>query len=338
MSVFPTGTIKAFLITGLAVPLVIILWLFAAGCDQSNPERYPIITGDDSIATVNNAEIPLSVFQNELNSFLQRYRQLVYPDERQLSVVRDFVITRLIEEELIAQEAVRKGVRVTPEEVDNLAAQSLAPYQSTSMSRVLKGTNIDEERWKEKFTKLMVKEKLVQMEVIEKIAITKREIREYYKEKQNEMQVPQAFRVRNITLSTLKEAQAILRKIKKGDDFINLVRSYSISPDKNNDGDLGFIEDGDLPKVMQDAIFKLGFRKYRKQLSGIIEAQDGFHIFKLISHRKGKKLSQRQATAKIRAMLVHRKQDGAYAKWIKGLRSRSKVVIDQAMLNSEQGY
>ena len=318
--------------------IVTAMLLISEGCDQRDLNQFAIITENDSIATVNNAKIPLGAFRSELSSFLQQYRRLVHPDEKQLDVIRKFVIHRMVNDELISQEAIRKGINVTPEELDHSIAQFLAPYQSTDISSILKGKNINEAQWKDKLAKLMVKKKLVQIEVIDKIAVTKREIRKYHQENRNKLVTPQSFRVRNITLSTKKEAKAILQKLKKGEDFVNLVREYSISPDKNSDGDLGYIQDGDLPKAMQKAIFKLGFNSSRKRISDIVEAQDGFHIFKLLAYQKRKKPTQRQATSMIREILANQKWSAAYAGWIRRLRDNAKIVIDQEMLSSEKGY
>ena len=312
--------------------------LVGSACESGDPAHVAVITEEESIATVNSTQIPLGVFQKELGSFLQRYRQLVDWDERQLGVVRKLVIDRLIKEELIAQEASRKGIQVSPEDLESIKNKSLAPYQGANLSRILKGTSIDEEQWKYKLARLLAKERLVQTEVTDRIVVTKREIRQYYQEHKNEMTVPEAFRVRNITLSTRAEAEAVAQKIKKGENFVQLVRDYSVSPDKSVDGDLGYIEEGDLPEVMQNAIFQLGFRRSKKQWSGIVEAQDGFHIFRLLSYRKKRRLSLSQSTSKIRDILANGKRDAAYAKWIERLKEKAKITIDHATLESEQGY
>ena len=345
MKAFRPGTAKPALSTtngigsnSLLLLLFAAMLLAAVGCNRRDSDQFAIISEDSAIATVNNAKIPLSVFQDEFNLFLQRYRQLIHSDEKRLDTVREFVIDRMINDELIMQEATRKGITVVPEELDNLIARSLAPYQNAKLSRILKGQDIDEIRWREKQTKMAVKEKLVQREVIDKIAVTKREIRKFYLENKNSLVAPRSYRVRNITLSTRKEAQAILKKLKRGESFVDLVREYSISPDKNSDGDLGYIEDGDLPTSLQRAIFKLRLGSAARRLSGIVEARDGFHIFKLLAVRKRRRLSQRQAASGIREILAEKKWNEAYASWIEKLRENAKITVDRAMLASEEGY
>jgi peptidyl-prolyl cis-trans isomerase C len=326
------------LLSNLLYLLILALLVNAASCDNNPIGNNSIIIEEDFIAIVNNKKIPLSLFQSELNAFLQKYRKMIYSDEQQLSIIKKLVIDQLIENELIIQEANRKGIKVTPDELVNITAESLAPYQTTNLSRVLKSGNFTEEEWREKLARKLLIDKLIQQEVIEKIVVTKREIRSYYKNYKSEFIIPSAYRVRNITLSTQKEAKAILTKIKKGHNFVSLVREYSISPDKSVDGDLGYVEKGDLPPELQKEVHKLGFKKYRKQISNVVESQDGYHIFKLLDYRGKNTLNQSKATSLVKEKLIRQKHDEAYRLWISKLKKNAKIDVDKEMLNAEQGY
>lgn len=317
---------------------IMLFVLIVASCDNNFNRNSTIINEEDFIAIVNNKKIPLSLFQSELNAFLQKYRKMIYSDESQLSEIKKLVIENLIESELIIQEANRKGIKVTSEELVNVTAASIAPYQTTNLSRILRNGNFTEEEWRDKLVRKLLIEKLIQQEVLGKIVVTKREIRSYYKKHKSEFNIVSAYRVRNITLSTQKEAKAILTKIKKGNNFVSLVREYSISPDKSVDGDLGFTETGDLPPELETEIQKLGFKRYRKQISGVVESQDGYHIFKLLDYRKKERLNQSKATGIIKEKLIRQKHDETYRLWISKLKRNAKIDVDAEMLNAEQGY
>ena len=129
-----------------------------------------------------------------------------------------------------------------------------------------------------------------------------------------------------------------MTKIKKGHNFVSLVREYSISPDKEVDGDLGYIEKNDLPPELEKEIHKLGFKKYRKQISKVVESQDGYHVFKLLDYRSRKVLSQSKATGMVKDKLIRLKHDEAFRLWINKLKQNAKIEVDEEMLNAEQGY
>ena len=141
------------LLSKLLYLLLLALLVNAASCDNNPLGNNSIIIEEDFIAIVNNKKIPLSLFQSELNAFLQKYRKMIYSDEQQLSIIKKLVIDQLIENELIIQEANRKGIKVTPDELINITAESLAPYQTTNLSRVLKSGNFTEEEWRDKLAR-----------------------------------------------------------------------------------------------------------------------------------------------------------------------------------------
>ena len=116
------------------------------------------------------------------------------------------------------------------------------------------------------------------------------------------------------------------------------MREYSISPDKSVDGDLGYVEKGDLPPELQKEVHKLGFKKYRKQISSVVESQDGYHIFKLLDYRGKNTLNQSKATGLVKEKLIRQKHDEAYRLWISKLKKNAKIDVDKEMLNAEQGY
>ncbi len=327
------------------VAALIICILLLSGCDQDIEKRSSIIPEEETIVVVNNKRISLAQFQRRLSLFLKKYGQLMITDEKQLAKIKDIVINRMIDEELIAQEASRKGIKASNEEVEAEIADTLANFgkRDTGYGEVkpvkeLDRTDLTQAEWKHGLERLIIQKKLVQQEVIDKVPITKREITSYYETHRREFTRPRAYRVRNITLSTYAEAVAIRLKILRGKNFKFLVREHSISPDKATDGDLGYIERGDLPLEMESEVFRSSFKSSRKDISAIVRSQDGFHIFKRERYRRKRRLSLKEARPDIKKILVAQKQDVAYQRWLEKLKKNAKISIDQAMLVSEEGF
>lgn len=312
--------------------------LFLGGCDQNTKTQSAIISGEETIAVVNNKKISLAKFHTRLHSFLERYRQFILNDEQRLTEIREIVINQLIGEELVNQEASRKGIQVPEEEMETIIAESSLSDKEFKMDKFLNNNNLNETEWKNKLKQYLIRKKLIQKEVIDKIPITKREISSYYKTHRQKFGVPQAFKVRNITLSTEEEAKAIYSQILRGKNFTILVREHSISPDKIVDGDLGFIKEGELPEEMENAIFSLGFRKVKKQVSQIVYSQDGYHIFKLEKYQRRHRLSLDQARPLIKKILIEQKLNESYARWLDQLKKNATISIDRVTMASEEGF
>ncbi len=320
--------------------IVVVVCIFLLnGCEKANEKKSDIIREEETIVVVNNKRISLARFQRRLSLFLKKYSQLLITDEKQLTQIKDVVINRMIDEELINQEASRKGIKVSDEEIEAEIADSLATYDKDIFGNEPDNSNLTETEWKERLKQLIIQNKLVQQEVIAKIPITKREISSYYKTHRRKFTVLRAYRVRNITLGTLAEAAAIrLKLVKRRKSFKLMVREHSISPDKAVDGDMGYIERGDLPLEMESEIFRAGFDPKGKNISRPVRSQDGFHIFKRERYRRRRLLSLKEARPKIKKTLITQKWDVAYLKWLEKLKKNAKISIDQAMLASEEGF
>lgn len=324
--------------------LLLLLLLFS-GCEQEIKTKSAIIPSDETIVVVNNKRISLAQFQRRLSLFLKQYGQLLITDEKQLAKIKDIVINRMIDEELINQEASRKGIKVSDEELETEIADTLTNfgradtgYGVDSSGGELDRTDLSQSEWESRLRYLLIQKKLVQQEVIEKIPVTKREITSYYRTHAREFTRPSAYQVRNITLATYAEAVAIRLKLLRGANFKLLVRAHSISPDKNLDGDMGYVERGDLPLEMETQIFRSSFKPKGRDISAIVRSQDGYHIFKRERYSRRRRLTLKQARPEIKKILITEKRDSAYQRWLEKLRKNAKISIDQAMLVNEEGF
>ena len=81
-------------------------------------------------------------------------------------------------------------------------------------------------------------------------------------------------RVRHILVKTEIEAQEILNKLKAGEDFATLARTYSIDPSKKNGGSTGFFSQGDFHPDFEAVVMKLK----PNEISGIVKTPLGYHV------------------------------------------------------------
>jgi peptidyl-prolyl cis-trans isomerase C len=79
-----------------------------------------------------------------------------------------------------------------------------------------------------------------------------------------------------------KKAQAILDRIRKGEDFAKLAEENSADPgSKTKGGDLGYFAKG----IMDPAFEKSAFSLKPGEISELVESSFGFHIIKVEDHR-----------------------------------------------------
>ena len=84
-------------------------------------------------------------------------------------------------------------------------------------------------------------------------------------------------RASHILVSTLEEANSVLKELKEGAEFGILAQKYSQCPSKDQGGDLGFFSKGQMVKEFEDSAFSMDVG----QVSEPVKTQFGYHIIKV---------------------------------------------------------
>ena len=83
----------------------------------------------------------------------------------------------------------------------------------------------------------------------------------------------------HILVKTEKEANDLLRQLKKGKNFSELAKKHSLCPSgKKDGGNLGEFRRGQMVKQFDDIVFK----KPLLELHGPVRTKFGFHIIKTL--------------------------------------------------------
>jgi peptidyl-prolyl cis-trans isomerase D len=144
------------------------------------------------------------------------------------------------------------------------------------------------------------------------VKITDKDINAYYQDNINKYTQPEQRRIAHILIefgddeaAAKKKAEAILAKIKQGDDFAKLAKAESADTlSGENGGDLEWLEKG----TIDDAFDKVAFSLSKVgQVSGIVKSSFGYHIIKLTDLKPAKVTSLVDVHDKIAAKLAKEK-------------------------------
>lgn len=134
--------------------------------------------------------------------------------------------------------------------------------------------------------------------VAREIPVDEDALRSLYEEEKARFVAPEERRVAHILIPVPKdagpeaeakaraEAEALLARIRRGEDFAALAKERSADPGSAaKGGDLGFVGRGVLDEPLEEAVFAL---KKPGEVAGPVRTRFGYHIVKLLAVRGGK--------------------------------------------------
>lgn len=110
------------------------------------------------------------------------------------------------------------------------------------------------------------------------VTVTEDDLQGFYASNKDRFVAPERRQARHILLKTEQEANAVLGRLKAGEDFATLAKSLSQDTgSKDAGGDLGLSERGAFVKPFADAVFTMAQGETR----GPIKTDFGFHVIRL---------------------------------------------------------
>ena len=302
--------------------------------------------GDGPVAKVNEVEVPRAVFNREFTQTIERYKRARHDVKPALyERLKDNIVRRLVDAEIIAQQAKKMGVEISNEERESKWAEHKKRYGSEDAFKAfLERAGTSEEDVRRQFDSNLVREKVF-AKVSEAVEVSPAEVKEFYDKNQARYDEPEQIRASHILIrlppgaspevkaEKKKKADEIAAKAKKG-DFAALAKEFGEDPTKDRGGDLGFFTKGRMVKAFEDAAWKLK----NGQVSGVVETQFGFHIIKKVEHKQARKKPYAEVKEQIERSLEARKRNTAIREALQKWKDESKIEIfvkgDEAVINA----
>lgn len=304
--------------------LLCCVFFVLSGCD-SEPVSEPV----SPLIRINDQEISKTEFLLAFEKSLQKDQPLSGIEREELQ--RSFLV-QLIDRELIHGEARRLNITVTETDVEGALQDYRQDYPDTSFELMLEERGLTLPAWREELKESLIMEKLLDQAVYAQVTIKDEEIASYFKANREQFDRPSQVRARQIVVSTEEEGQKVLGLLRQGQDFAEVAAKYSLSPDAERGGDLGFFGRGEMPQEFDEIVFDLPVNR----LSDLVKSEYGYHIFLVEEKRKAKRLSRREASEDIRSILEASKKEEVYLKWLQDMRARAVISVDWSQLEKDK--
>ncbi|HXS29145.1 MAG TPA: peptidylprolyl isomerase SurA [Steroidobacteraceae bacterium] len=245
---------------------------------------------DRIAAVVNDGVVLESEVDSETALVTERLKQqkLELPAE---NVLRKQVLDRLIMQQIEMQQAIRAGIKVSDEQLND-ALQEVAQRNQIKLAQLpdaLAAQGIDYASYRDTMRKELALTLLRQRDVLDHISVTPREIDRYLDRETKHPSGTTEYNISHILIAVPENAtpqqieqaagraQEVYRLAKSGEDFAKLAVTYSNSDTALEGGKLGWRKGTELPTFLADEVLKLK----PGEVSEPIREPTGFHLVKL---------------------------------------------------------
>ncbi|HEX8050080.1 MAG TPA: peptidylprolyl isomerase [Solirubrobacterales bacterium] len=157
------------------------------------------------------------------------------------------------------------------------------------------------------------------------------EVAAYYQAHREEFARPERVRLRQILTEDRTTAERAVRELAGGADFAVVARQLSRDPSAASGGFQGELSREDLPQGFADVIFAL----QPGEVSRLIPAEYGFHIFQVVSRSPAEVVPLDAARSEIAERLRQERADRRLAELVAEARGRYNVEVQHRNLPFE---
>jgi peptidyl-prolyl cis-trans isomerase SurA len=285
------------------------------------------------VAVVDDNAILLSELRRRAAPFLQQALAGASGETERRARTKDLykqLLSQLVDEELVEQAAKKASITVTSLEIDqaidNVRKQNnLEPAQ---FWEAVKNQGFTEAQYRQDVRKQLLRLKVINQKVRSRVSVTDNNVREEYDDRVRQGRRSQRFRAAHVFLAlpatpsatevaqAMKEARAVRASLD--------AKSFDAAMAKHGGGELGWLDQGDLPAPLEDVLLGLG----PGDVSAPVRGPSGVHVFLLRERQQGGTAlaSFEDARAEIQRELVDRAMRRQEHMFIKSL--RSSAVLD----------
>jgi parvulin-like peptidyl-prolyl isomerase len=305
--------------------LLIIMIAFLSSCGDEKPSSSS--PPPPEIAVVNGEAILLPEFEKSLAAEMGLVKGETPLKAEEVESLKKAVLDNLIREKIMLQRAREIYLAIGDAELSARIDEFKKDYNGDRFGKLFGTGGIDYVAWKEALRTRMLFEKLIARDVNAKIQVTDEEAERYYMANRKAFATDRRVHVAQIVVSNRDRAEAILKRLKAGEDFDKVAREVSIAPEAARGGDLGFFERGVLPEAIDQMVFSLPVGT----VSRVAQSPYGFHIFKVLSQEGAGGRKFKDAKEKVIADLRKQREAVAYKIWIEGLKAKAVIRINRPL-------
>lgn len=295
----------------------------------------------DRVVAVVNDEV---ITQGELDVFLrpvyaQYSKEYSGPElVKIVNEVRQKILSQMIEDKLVYQEAVAQGIEVKDEDVEKEFQMFKSKMDKPeALDEMLEREGLTLKALRERLKKQTMVRQLQDREVRSKVVVSPTEIEDFFKKNPDQFKAKARVRVKSLTIKKSEAARAkgltdekakqrielLAQKIQLNRNFDPIVKEFSEDSHAKQEEPGEWIERGAMIESVDEVIFKTPVG----QITGVVETPIGYHIFRIEAKEPEKVRTFDEARDQIAGYLFQEKSTAKFREWMDEIKKAAYISI-----------
>jgi parvulin-like peptidyl-prolyl isomerase len=297
---------------------------------------------DMPVARVNGAVLTDRDLVREMFSIFPYAKQHNGFPKAQEAAIRQGALEMIIFEELVYQEAERRKLTISTDRLNRAEADFQKQFNSPDeytqyMQTEMHGSH---QMLRKQIQRSLLIEEVLKTDVEDKATVSLAEVKAYYDKNPARFEQPESFSIQSISIlpprNATTSADVVNASRKRAEDALRQAKAtksyeeFGLLAEKISEDDFR-VNMGDHKAVGRDKlppqIVKAALAMQAGQVSGLIQIENAFTIFRLNAHTPPRKQSLDQLKPDLRTELQKSKYEQLRSNLAKSLRAKAKIEI-----------
>ncbi len=304
------------MVRGLVVMICLVFMLCPTACKQD-------AASGGGLATINGYTVGMADYRAQA-----AFMGLGGDPSNLTPVMRQAVLETLVRQHLVARRAKELSIHLMPEELTREESRLRRGLDQGAFEASLAAQGITYFEWQKVLARELLVKKTLDLALASQVMISADEVRQYYKDHQEQFNKPDQVLAQHAVLPNRKVAQRLVERVAAGEDMVQAANDLG-SP-LAEEGHPTWLSRGHMPEALEKKIFALK----PGRLAGPMSSDYGYHVVRVLDKRPARKADLAQAAEKIQHRLAADKIEILAEQWIEDLRSQLVVQFNQQFLDS----
>ena len=308
------------------IALLLLLGVSLAQAEAETISRIAAVVNSDIITT------------NQLDQKLQEHlaKQDRQPSPAQLGVLRQELLSRMIEESLVQQRIKALKLSVSEEEIETALIDVQRKNQLTreALEEAVMAQGLTFDAYRENLRQQIMRYKLVSAEVRSQVDVTEQEVVEYFRAHLDDYREPPEMMLSSLAFPVKKNAtaeekarvravaQEALERLRRNEPLETVAAAYKANHGATG-GPLGRFADSELTPAFTAALEGVLVGAYSEP----VEVGESISLLRVDARHSGGLRQFDSVKFDIRQMIMDQKTDARIKEWTKALRAKAFIDV-----------